>query len=223
MPKDILQLAHQLLKYPVEIKLSLSKPADGISQGAYICYETQKLGIIKALFKERKPERVIIFTSSKVKTKELAISIIRAGYKAKAMHSDLEQAERDDVMYQFRSGKIDILVATDIVARGIDIDDIQLVVNYDVPHDKEDYVHRIGRTARAGKNGRSITLVSEKDQQYFAHIEKFLGKDVEKLPVPMELGESPTYNKEHKTKKKSYSGKNGKYRGKAKKKSDSHR
>ncbi len=223
MPKDILQLAHQLLKNPVEIKLSLSKPADGISQGAYICYETQKLGIIKALFKERKPERVIIFTSSKVKTKELAISIIRAGYKAKAMHSDLEQAERDDVMYQFRSGKIDILVATDIVARGIDIDDIQLVVNYDVPHDKEDYVHRIGRTARAGKNGRSITLVSEKDQQYFAHIEKFLGKDVEKLPVPMELGESPTYNKEHKTKKKSYSGKNGKYRGKAKKKSDSHR
>ncbi|MBO7099861.1 MAG: DEAD/DEAH box helicase [Bacteroidaceae bacterium] len=223
MPKDILQLAHQLLKNPVEVKLSLSKPADGISQGAYICYETQKLGIIKALFKERKPERVIIFTSSKIKTKDLAISIIRAGYKAKAMHSDLEQAERDDVMYQFRSGKIDILVATDIVARGIDIDDIQLVVNYDVPHDKEDYVHRIGRTARAGKNGRSITLVSEKDQQYFAHIEKFLGKDVEKLPVPMELGECPTYNKEHKTKKKSYSGKNGKYRGKAKKKSDSHR
>ena len=223
MPKDILQLAHQLLKNPVEVKLSLSKPADGISQGAYICYETQKLGIIKALFKERKPERVIIFTSSKVKTKELAINIIRAGFKAKAMHSDLEQSERDDVMYQFRSGKIDILVATDIVARGIDIDDIQLVVNYDVPHDKEDYVHRIGRTARAGKNGRSITLVSEKDQQYFAHIEKFLGKDVEKLPVPMELGECPTYNKEHKTKKKSYSGKNGKYRGKAKKKSDSHR
>ena len=223
MPKDILQLAHQLLKNPVEVKLSLSKPADGISQGAYICYETQKLGIIKALFKERKPERVIIFTSSKVKTKELAINIIRAGFKAKAMHSDLEQSERDDVMYQFRSGKIDILVATDIVARGIDIDDIQLVINYDVPHDKEDYVHRIGRTARAGKNGRSITLVSEKDQQYFAHIEKFLGKDVEKLPVPMELGECPTYNKEHKTKKKSYSGKNGKYRGKAKKKSDSHR
>ena len=223
MPKDILQLAHQLLKNPVEVKLSLSKPADGIAQGAYICYETQKLGIIKALFKERKPERVIIFTSSKVKTKELAINIIRAGFKAKAMHSDLEQSERDEVMYQFRSGKIDILVATDIVARGIDIDDIQLVINYDVPHDKEDYVHRIGRTARAGKNGRSITLVSEKDQQYFARIEKFLGKDVEKLPVPMELGECPTYNKEHKTKKKSYSGKNGKYRGKAKKKSDSHR
>ncbi len=221
MPKDILQLAHQLLKDPVEVKLSLSKPAEGISQGAYICYETQKLGIVKALFKERKPERVIIFTSSKVKTKDLAISIIRAGYKAKAMHSDLAQSERDEVMYQFRSGKIDILVATDIVARGIDIDDIQLVINYDVPHDKEDYVHRIGRTARAGKNGRSITLVSDKDQQYFARIERFLEKDVEKLPIPKSLGEGPAYNKDLKTKKKFHSKKNGKYKGKAKKKSDS--
>ena len=218
MPDDIRLLAHQLLRNPVEVKLSLSKPAEGIAQAAYICYETQKLGIVKALFKERKPERVIIFTSSKVKTKDLAISIIRAGFNAMAMHSDLDQSERDNVMYQFRSGKIDILVATDIVARGIDIDDIQLVVNYDVPHDKEDYVHRIGRTARAGKNGRSITLVSEKDQQYFARIERFLGKDVEKLPVPTELGECPTYSKENKPKKKSYSGKNGKYKGKAKKK-----
>lgn len=215
MPKDILQLAHQLLKNPVEVKLSLSKPAEGIAQYAYICYETQKLGIIKAMFKERKPERVIIFTSSKVKTKDLAISVIRAGYKAKAMHSDLDQSERDNVMYQFRSGKIDILVATDIVARGIDIDDIQLVINYDVPHDKEDYVHRIGRTARAGKNGRSVTFVSEKDQQYFARIERFLEKDVEKLPIPESLGEGPVYNKEPKTKKKCHSRKNGKNRGKA--------
>ena len=218
MPNDILKLAHQLLKNPVEIKLSLSKPAEGIVQYAYICYETQKLGIIKSIFNERKPERVIIFTSSKVKTKDLAISIIRAGYKAKAMHSDLEQFERDNVMYQFRSGKIDILVATDIVARGIDIDDIQLVINYDVPHDKEDYVHRIGRTARAGKNGRSITFVSEKDQQYFARIERFLEKDVEKLPVPQSLGETPTYNKERKTKKKCHPKKNGTNRGKVFKK-----
>lgn len=214
MPNDILKLAHQLLKNPVEVKLSLSKPAEGIAQYAYICYETQKLGIIKSIFKERKPERVIIFTSSKVKTKDLAISIIRAGYKAKAMHSDLEQSERDNVMYQFRSGKIDILVATDIVARGIDIDDIQLVINYDVPHDKEDYVHRIGRTARAGKNGRSVTLVSEKDQQYFARIEHFLEKEVEKLPVPEELGESPAYKKENKPKRKFHFAKKEKYRGK---------
>lgn len=218
MPKDIQQLAHQLLKNPVEVKLSLSKPAEGIAQYAYICYETQKLGIVKEIFKERKPERVIIFTSSKVKTKDLAISIIRAGFKAKAMHSDLDQSERDNVMYLFRSGKIDILVATDIVARGIDIDDIQLVINYDVPHDKEDYVHRIGRTARAGKNGRSITLVSEKDQQYFARIEKFLEKDVEKLPVPESLGETPIYNKERKTTKKCHSKKKGNNREKVNKK-----
>jgi superfamily II DNA/RNA helicase len=218
MPKDILQLAHQLLKNPVEVKLSLSKPAEGIAQYAYICYETQKLGIVKEIFKERKPERVIIFTSSKVKTKDLAISIIRAGFKAKAMHSDLDQSERDNVMYLFRSGKIDILVATDIVARGIDIDDIQLVINYDVPHDKEDYVHRIGRTARAGKNGRSITLVSEKDQQYFARIERFLEKDVEKLPVPESLGETPIYNKERKTTKKCHSKKKGNNREKVNKK-----
>ena len=219
MPKDILQLAHQLLKDPVEVKLSLSKPAEGISQSAYICYEPQKLGIVKEIFKERKPERVIIFTSSKVKTKDLAISIIRAGYKAKAMHSDLSQSERDNVMYEFRSGKIDILVATDIVARGIDIDDIQLVINFDVPHDKEDYVHRIGRTARAGKNGRSITLVSDKDQQYFARIERFLEKDVEKLTIPQSLGEGPVYNKEPKTKKKRnfHHSKKGNGRGKAKK------
>ena len=218
MPKDILQLAHQLLKNPVEVKLSLSKPAEGIAQYAYICYETQKLGIVKEIFVERKPERVIIFTSSKVKTKDLAISIIRAGFKAKAMHSDLDQSERDNVMYLFRSGKIDILVATDIVARGIDIDDIQLVINYDVPHDKEDYVHRIGRTARAGKNGRSITLVSEKDQQYFARIERFLEKDVEKLPVPESLGVTPIYNKERKTTKKFHSKKKGNNREKTNKK-----
>ena len=217
MPNDILQLAHQLLKNPVEVKLSLSKPAEGIVQYAYICYETQKIGIIKSIFKERKPERVIIFTGSKVKTKDLSISIIRAGFNAKAMHSDLDQSERDNVMYQFRSGKIDILVATDIVARGIDIDDIQLVINYDVPHDKEDYVHRIGRTARAGKNGCSITFVSEKDQQYFARIERFLEKDVEKLPVPEELGECPVYKKEQKPKKKFHFRKKGNSRGKGKK------
>ena len=159
MPQKIQELANTILRNPVEVKLAVSKPADGIHQMAYICYETQKLGIIKNLFKSEKPERVIIFTGSKQKTKELAIAVKRAGYNAKAMHSDLLQSERDEVMYEFRSGKIDILVATDIVARGIDIDDIQLVVNYDVPRDEEDYVHRIGRTARAGRGGEAITLV----------------------------------------------------------------
>ena len=194
MPQKIQELANTILRNPVEVKLAVSKPADGIRQMAYICYETQKLGIIKNLFKAEKPERVIIFTGSKQKTKELAIAVKRAGYNAKAMHSDLLQSERDEVMYEFRSGKIDILVATDIVARGIDIDDIQLVVNYDVPCDEEDYVHRIGRTARAGRGGEAITLVNEKDQPFFRDIERFLEKEITKCPLPEELGEGPTYS-----------------------------
>lgn len=193
MPEKIQQLAKTIMNNPVEVKLAVSKPAEKIKQSAFVCYETQKLGIIKNLFNQEKPQRVIIFTGSKVKTKELAITLIRMGYNARAMHSDLSQNERDEVMYLFRSAQIDILVATDIVARGIDIDDIQLVINYDVPHDEEDYVHRIGRTARAGRNGRAITLISEKEQPDFKQIERFLGKEVTKEAIPEELGDGPAY------------------------------
>ena len=194
MPDKIQQLAKSIMHDPVEVKLAVSKPAEKIKQSAYICYETQKMGIIKSIFAQEKPERVIIFTGSKMKTKDLAIALIRAGYNARAMHRDLAQSERDEVMYLFRSQQIDILVATDIVARGIDIDDIQLVINYDVPHDEEDYVHRIGRTARAGRNGRAITLVSEKEQPEFKQIERFLEKEIEKNPIPEQLGEGPVYS-----------------------------
>lgn len=193
MPEKIQELAKTILRNPVEVKLAVSKPAEKIHQMSYICYEPQKMGIIRNLFKQQKPERVIIFTGSKIKTREVAIAIKRAGYNARAMHSDLEQSERDQVMFEFRSGKIDILVATDIVARGIDIDDIQLVINYDVPHDEEDYVHRIGRTARAGRGGKAITLVGEKDQPQFKQIERFLEKEIEKCNIPQELGEGPEY------------------------------
>ncbi len=193
MPEKIRQLAKSLLHAPVEIRLAVSRPADKIHQMAYICYEAQKIGIIKELFKARKPERVIIFTGSKVKAKDLAISLTRAKFNCRAMHSDLSQQERDEVMYLFRSAQTDILVATDIVARGIDIDDITLVINFDVPHDAEDYVHRIGRTARAGAGGSAITLVSEKDQPEFKKIEQFLEKEVEKIPVPEHLGQAPEY------------------------------
>lgn len=193
MPQKILDLARTILNDPVEVKLAVSKPAENIQQNAYICHEAQKLPLVKHLFTEKKPERVIIFTGSKMKTKDLAITLIRAGFNARAMHSDLEQSERDEAMYAFRAGKVDILVATDIVARGIDIDDIQLVINYDVPRDEEDYVHRIGRTARAGRDGRAITLVSDKDQHHFRQIERFLEKDVEKLEMPAEVGEGPAY------------------------------
>lgn len=194
MPEKIRQLANSLMHNPVEVKLAVSKPAEAIHQMACICYETQKMAIVKNLFKDKKPERVIIFTGSKVKTKDLAISLSRAGFNCRAMHSDLEQKDRDETMYEFRAGKVDILVATDIVARGIDIDDITLVINYDVPHDAEDYVHRIGRTARAGAGGTAITFVSEKDQPDFRKIEHFLGKDVEKMPLPEEM-EAPEYRR----------------------------
>jgi len=193
MPDKIVELAKSILRNPVEVKLSLSKPADGIHQSAFVCYEMQKMGIIKSLFHERKPERVIIFAGSKIKVKDLAIALRREGFNVGAMHSDLQQSERDDVMYRFKSQQINILVATDIVARGIDIDDIQLVLNFDVPHDCEDYVHRIGRTARAGAEGAAVTLISEKDQPYFRDIERFLEKEVEKRPLPQELGEAPEY------------------------------
>jgi superfamily II DNA/RNA helicase len=195
MPEKIRQMAKKLLNNPVEIRLAVSRPADKIHQMAYICYESQKIAIVKELFAQQKPERVIVFTGSKIKAKDLAISLSKAGFNCKAMHSDLTQQERDEVMYLFRSQQTDILVATDIVARGIDIDDITLVVNYDVPHDAEDYVHRIGRTARAGAGGSAITLVSEKDQPEFLKIERFLEREVEKLQLPSSVGEGPEYDK----------------------------
>lgn len=196
MPDKIQQLAHNILTNPVEVKLAVSRPADKIVQGAYICHEPQKLGIIRSLFKAKKLERVIIFASSKLKVKEVARSLKQMHLNVGEMHSDLDQAQRDEVMYSFKAGRIAILVATDIVARGIDIDDISMVINYDVPHDSEDYVHRIGRTARAGSEGEAITFVSDKEQRRFAQIEKFLGKPVNKLPLPEELGESPEYKGE---------------------------
>ena len=193
MPEKIQQMANNILKNPVEIKLAVSKPADNIIQAAYICWETQKLGIIQSLFEEQKPERVIVFASSKLKVKEVAKAMKRLNLNVGEMHSDLEQSQRDAIMHEFRNGRINMLVATDIVARGIDIDDVRLVINYDVPHDNEDYVHRIGRTARANNDGCAITFVNELDQSRFKAIEKFLGKDIYKIAVPDELGEAPDY------------------------------
>lgn len=193
MPEKIQQLAKNILINPVEVKIAVSKPADKIIQAAYICHEPQKLGIIRSLFKDTKPERVIIFAAKKIKVKELANALRQKGLNADAMHSDLEQSQRDDVMYRFKAGKIDILVATDILSRGIDVDDIRLVVNYDVPFDCEDYVHRVGRTARANNDGLALTFVNDDQQTDFKKIEDFIGKDIYKIPVPEELGETPEY------------------------------
>lgn len=193
MPDKIRQLAENILNNPVEVKLAVSKPAEKIIQAAYICYENQKLGIIKDLFSSQQPERVIIFASSKLKVKEVHKALSRMGLNVGEMHSDLEQNKREEILHEFRNGKVNILVATDIVARGIDIDDIRLVINYDVPHDNEDYVHRIGRTARANNDGCAITFVSESEQTKFAQIEKFLDKTIYKLQIPDGLGNGPEY------------------------------
>ena len=215
MPEKIEELAKTLLKDPVEIKLAVSKPAEKIKQEAYVCYETQKMTIIKEIFKAGDMKRVIVFSGSKMKVKQLAAALQQIGINCGAMHSDLEQAERDDVMFKFKSGQYDVLVATDIVARGIDIDDIEMVINYDVPHDTEDYVHRIGRTARANRDGRAITFVNEEDQYWFQQIEKFLEKVVEKMPLPEGCGEGPEYIKLNKPKKNNgRGGKGGKQGGK---------
>lgn len=194
MPGKIQQLAKTILNNPAEVKLAVSKPAEKIIQAAYVCYENQKLGIIQSLFKDETPEKVIIFVSSKIKVKEVTMALKRMKLNVSEMHSDLEQAQRDNVMHEFKNGRTNILIATDIVSRGIDIDDIRLVVNYDVPHDSEDYVHRIGRTARANNDGVAITLVSEKEQTKFKNIETFLEKDIYKIPVPADLGEAPDYS-----------------------------
>ncbi|SFW45804.1 Superfamily II DNA and RNA helicase [Prevotellaceae bacterium HUN156] len=193
MPTKIQQLARTLLNNPVEVKIAVSKPAEKIQQSAYVCYEPQKLGVIRHLFKAGELQRVIIFSGKKDKVKDITRELKRMNINCAPMHSDLSQAERDDVMYRFKIGQVDVLVATDIVARGIDIDDIQMVINYDVPHDVEDYVHRIGRTARAQRDGIAISLVSDQDIRYFSDIERFLEKDILKTPLPEGLGEGPEY------------------------------
>lgn len=191
MPTDIRKMAKAIMTNPVEVQIAVSRPPETIQQMAVDLYEPQKIGMVKALLQDARMKKIIIFAGKKQKVKDLARELARQGLDARAMHSDLEQKERDEVMLDFRNGKVDVLVATDIVARGIDIDDIPLVINYDVPRDAEDYVHRIGRTARAENLGAAVTLVSPVDQRFFAKIEKFLKKDIERLVVPAELGEVP--------------------------------
>lgn len=194
MPEKIEELAKNLLKNPVEVKIAVSKPAEKIKQSAYVCYETQKIGIVKDLFRKGDLNRVIIFSGKKQKVKAINRTLQQMKINSGEMHSDLEQAERDEILYKFKTGQIDVLVATDIVARGIDIDDIAMVINFDVPHDPEDYVHRIGRTARAQRDGIAITFVSEDEISSFKQIEKFLGRVVDKNELPEGLGETPDYN-----------------------------
>jgi len=211
MPPKIRELAVTLLRKPAEVKLKVSRPADKIVQQAYVCYDPQKLQIIDHLFRNGDLKRVIIFCGKKDRVKEIARQLRHLKINCAPMHSDLTQQERDDVMYRFKAGQVDVLVATDIVARGIDIDDISIVINFDVPHDAEDYVHRIGRTARADRDGQAITFVNDRDIKRFMQIEKFLGREVEKLPLPEGAGEGPEYKAAEKSASKGR--RHGKRRG----------
>jgi ATP-dependent RNA helicase RhlE len=195
MPSKIRSLATKLLNNPEQINIAISKPAAGVIQGAYLVYDTQKNNLIKSLLegKEKELSSVIIFLSTKQKVKELDRDLQKAGIKAKAIHSDLEQSEREEVLRNFRSKQVQILVATDILSRGIDIEDISLVINYDVPGDAEDYIHRIGRTARAASTGIALTFINEFDQQKFKQIEDLIGSEVNKIPLPAHLGQGPVY------------------------------
>lgn len=193
MPPKIQQLAENILHEPELVSVAISKPAEGITQQAYICHETQKLLLLVDLLKSEDTNKTIIFSSAKLKVREIARQLNRKGFEVAEIHSDLEQAERDQALLDFKNGKVKALVATDIVSRGIDVDDIDTVINFDVPRDVEDYIHRIGRTARANRTGKGVTFVSIEDQERFCRVEKFLEKTIEKMPLPEELGEGPVY------------------------------
>lgn len=193
MPPKIRSLANSILNAPKEINIAISKPAAGILQQAYLVHDHQKMGLLKKLLLNNDYKSAIIFSNSKENVKKLGSELIRAGLPAKAFHSDLEQAEREQIMNQFKSRKLQMLIGTDILSRGIDVEGIELVVNYDTPHDAEDYVHRVGRTARAEKTGTAITFVNEKDHRKFQQVEKLIGNEIVKLPLPTELGEGPAF------------------------------
>lgn len=206
MAPKIRTLATKLLKDPEQISISLAKPAEGVVQGAYLVYDTQKNNLIKSILEGKDLNSVIIFVSTKIKVKELERDLIKAGLKAKAIHSDLEQLEREEVLRNFRSKKLQILVATDILSRGIDIEDINLVINYDVPGEPADYIHRIGRTARAASTGVALTFINEYDQQKFGQIEALIGAEVKKIPLPEGIAAGPVYAPDVRI-KKPFSGK----------------
>jgi len=196
MPNKIRELAKKILHNPEQINIALSKPAEGVTQGAYVVYDNQKIGLLKSVLQENHKESVLIFSGTKERVKEMERELRKANINAAAIHSDLEQDKRNDVLREFKSRKINVLVATDILSRGIDIDSIGLVINFDVPRDAEDYIHRVGRTARAESTGVALTFVNPDDQYKFKKIEDLIGNEINKLPIPTQLGTGPEYNPE---------------------------
>jgi ATP-dependent RNA helicase RhlE len=198
MPSKIKQLTHKILKSPQEITIAISKPAEGILQQAYLAFDKQKNQLLKHILTNGNYETSIIFASTKELVKSLHNDIVKLGFRAKAFHSDLEQAEREAIMNEFKAKNLPMLIGTDILSRGIDVEGIDLVINYDVPRDAEDYVHRIGRTARAASTGTAITFINEKDQRAFGNIEALINREVQKVPLPEHLGASFEYQPDKK-------------------------
>ncbi len=198
MPPKIRSMANKILTNPEHINIAISKPAEGILQQAFMAFDTQKVALVKHILNEKEHNSVIVFASTKEKVKELGKELYRSGLSIKAFHSDLEQAEREQIMLAFKNKEVQILIGTDILSRGIDVDGISLVVNFDVPPDPEDYIHRIGRTARAETTGTAITFINPKDQRRFFSIENLIGTEIPKLPLPEFLGEAPLYEPDKK-------------------------
>jgi ATP-dependent RNA helicase RhlE len=194
MPPKIKRFSERILRDPEEISIALGKTAKGVSQYVYAAYDTQKEPLTLHILKQGAYEAVIVFCSTKDKVKSL-FKTLKKSFDVEAFHADLEQSEREKIMSAFKSKKIKILVATDILSRGIDVEDIELVINFDTPNDPEDYVHRVGRTARAEKQGKAITLVNEKDRHKYHNIERLIGMQIERVPLPEDLGEGPSLDK----------------------------
>jgi superfamily II DNA/RNA helicase len=194
MPPRMRQLASNILQNPKEITIELSKPAEGVIQGAYLTYDAQKIPLIDSLLADKSDyASILIFTSTKSKVTEIVRALKGKGFTVEGISSNLEQKEREEVLLRFRSKKTRVLVATDVLSRGIDIKEIELIINFDVPHDAEDYVHRVGRTARANTSGVALTLVNEQDMYKFKRIEELIEREIIKLPIPPELGQSPEW------------------------------
>ncbi len=206
MPPKIRSLANKILNKPEEINIAISKPAEGILQQAYVVFNEQKEKLIDSLLKDKTFTSVIIFASTKENVKKLDRNLHKLGIQSKSIHSDLEQIEREHILREFKNKQLNVLIGTDVLSRGIDVEGIDLVINYDVPPDPEDYIHRIGRTARAATTGTAITFINDLDQRKFFRIESLIGKEVPKMPLPAELGAGPAYNPEVKRESKANGG-----------------
>jgi len=202
MPQRIRHMAQQILINPESVNIAMSKPAAGIKQLAYCVYDLQKIPLLLEIFKSQEFISVIVFSSTKVNVKNMEKELKRLGLSVAAIHSDLEQKDREEVLRQFRSRKLKILVATDVLSRGIDIENISLVINFDVPGDAEDYVHRVGRTARAESKGEAITFITTLEMKKFNDIEQLIGYEVEKGVLSKAIGDGPIYDKNAKAERR---------------------